>query len=70
MGLGKTDVRQHLQAVRGENFPGSDPADVPPVVAVGCPNYRGVVVAEVFSGEQARAVGEHDIVLCEAFFSC
>lgn len=53
----------------GEDFEGGDAAEAPPVVAVGGPGEGGVVVAQVFSGEEARAVGEDDVVFGETFFS-
>lgn len=37
------------------------------MVAVGSPSEGTEVVAEVFSDEQARAVGEYDVVFGEAF---
>ena len=51
----------------GEDLDSGDAAEVAVVVAVGCPHHNGVVVAEVFSHEQAGPVGEDDVVFGEAF---
>ncbi|GER36271.1 v-type ATP synthase beta chain [Striga asiatica] len=60
------DLVKRLELVAGEDLDRGNPAQVPPVVAVGGPDERGVVVAEVFAGEQAGTVGEDDIVSGEA----
>lgn len=62
------DLGEGLEAVGGEDLEGGDPAKVAPVVAVGGPDEGGVVVAQVFAGQEAGTVGEDDVVLlCEAF---
>lgn len=58
---------EHLDAVSGEHLGGGDAAQVAPVVAVGGPHEGGVAVAEVLARKQPRAVGEDDVVSCEAF---
>ena len=50
-----------------EDIEGDDAADVAPVVAVGGNRHGGVVVADVFSGEERRPVREDDVVFGEAF---
>lgn len=39
------------------------------MITVRSPREGGEVVSQVFRDEQARAVGENDVVLGEAFFS-
>ena len=58
-----------MDTAGGKNFKGRDSAEVSPVVAVVSPGHAGVVVADVFPGQQLRAVGENDIVLGQAFLS-
>jgi len=55
-----------VDAVGGEEFEGGDAAEVAPVVTVGGGAEGGVVVEDVFAGEEAGAVGEGEVVFGEA----
>ena len=52
------------------NLERHDAAEVAPVVAVGRHRDGGVVVADVFSGEEARTVRQDDVVFGEALLHC
>lgn len=62
-----SDALEHFQAVRGENFGGTDAAEVAPVVAVRC-QYEDGVIVKVLPGNESGSVGENDVVFCETFF--
>lgn len=52
----------------GEEFEGGDTAEVSPMIAVWGPRQASVVVAQVFTDEEAGAVGKNEVVLLgEAF---
>lgn len=52
--------------MRREDLDGGDAAEVSPVVAVRGEGDVGVVIAEMLAGEEARAVGQDDVVFGEA----
>ena len=58
---------RRVEARRGEDLHGGEAAEVPPMVAVRGGSHGGPAVAEVFSAQQTRAVGEYEIVFGEAF---
>ena len=55
-------------AIRGEYLLGAEAAEVAPGIAVRCRGHGGVVEPYMLAGRQARAVGQDDVVLGEAFF--
>lgn len=57
---------QCLQSMRREDLDGTDPAKIPPVIAVRRPRDGGVVMPKVFSCEQLRPVGEDGVVFSKA----
>lgn len=52
-----SDVRGCIESSSGEDFDGTNPAEVAPVIAIWRSDYGGVVVAYVLAQEQTRAVG-------------
>lgn len=67
MSLVPPDGGKRVEAVGGEDVEGGDAAEVTPVLAIGGGPQGCVVVEDVFSGEEAGAVGEDDVVFGEAF---
>lgn len=61
-----SNIGEGVDAVCGEEFEGGDAAQVAPVVAVGGGSKGGVIVEDVFAGEEAGPVGEGDVVFGEA----
>lgn len=66
----QTDGGENLEPVGGQDFNGGDSAEAAPVVPIRGPHEIRVVVPEALGYEETGAVGEHDVVLGQAFFGC